>query len=173
MGSLLFEIGWRTMSKAEVPEGFTLALALVDAIPVLFFCAAAILFGVKLASALFALGAALAFVGGAGKVCWKLVIALAHKNIPWLGKQMRITMPLGFLLMIAGGAMRGSDALALLAEMGHMPSLALVLVWVGCMCAMGYFAGHRDQTSARDNWTEQLTNATGQAALLLAVLLAG
>lgn len=161
------------MSNSDVPEGFTLALALVDAIPVLLFGAAALVFGTKLASPLFTLGAALALIGGAGKVTWKLIIALAHKNLPWLGRQMRITMPAGFLLMIVGAAMCGGRALALATSLVCIPCLPLVLVWVACMCAMGYFAGHRDQTSARDNWIEQLTNACGQAALLLAVLLAG
>ena len=40
------------------------------------------------------------------------------------------------------------------------------------MCAMGHFAGHRNQGSARDNWVEQLTNALCQACLLAALLLA-
>lgn len=91
-----------TTSHNDIPEGFTLALALVDAIPVALFCASA----------------------------------------------------------------------AVLARLGQMPSLALVIAWVACMCAMGYFAGHRNQGSARDNWTEQLTNAAGQACLLAALLLA-
>lgn len=51
---------------------------------------------------------------------------------------------------------------------GFTLSLALVIAWLACMCAMGYFAGHRDQGSARDNWTEQLTNTAGQACLLAA-----
>ena len=50
-----------------IPEGFTLALALVDALPVAFFCAAAILAGVGIGSLLFMVGAAFAAVGGAGK----------------------------------------------------------------------------------------------------------
>jgi hypothetical protein len=161
------------MSNSDVPEGFTLALALVDAVPVLLFGAAAVAFGAKLSSPLFTLGAVLALLGGSGKVAWKLIIAVAHKNIPWLGRQMRATMPAGFLLMIVGAAMYGGKALALMTSLARIPSLPLVLVWIACMCAMGYFAGHRDQTSARDNWIEQLTNACGQAALLLAVLLTG
>lgn len=161
------------MSETKVPEGFTLGLALMDAVPVVFFCTAAIVFGAKIeASSPFWIGAALALMGGTGKVAWKLVIALAHKNMPWLGRQMRITMPLGFLLMILGCILQSKTAVRAIISLGTMPSAGFALAWIACMCAMGYFAVHRDQTSARDNWIEQITNAIGQAALLLAILAA-
>lgn len=73
-------------NHTDVPEGFTLSLAPVDAIPAALFCASAAVFGARLGSPL--------------------------------------------------------------------------------------FAGHRDQGSARDNWTEQLTNTAGQACPLAALLLA-
>lgn len=159
-------------SRIDIPEGFTLTLALVDAIPVALFCASAAVFGAQVGSPLFIAGAALAFLGCAGKVSWKLLIALAHRNVPLLSRQMRVTMPAGFVLMVAGTAMRAGQATAFLARLGQMPSLALVIAWIACMCAMGYFAGHRNQASARDNWVEQLTNTIGQACLLAALLLA-
>lgn len=165
-------LGNASQGEAPVPEGFTLTLALVDAVPVLMFCAAAIAFGARLKSALFVAGAALAFLGGAGKVSWKLVIALARRNIPALSRQMRVTMPLGFVLMIAGVALEGADALALLGELAALPSLVFLIAWVLCMCLMGYFAGHRDQADVRSNWIEQGVNALGQTCLLIAVLLA-
>ncbi len=158
------------LDKPEIPEGFTLALALVDAVPVLLFCGAAVLFGTKIESLPFFLGAILAFMGGAGKVAWKLTIALARKNVTWLGRQMRITMPIGFLLMLLGCALCGNATIRVVTSLGKMPSIAFMLIWLICMCAMSYFAMHRDQTNARDNWTEQLTNAVGQGALLLAIL---
>lgn len=145
----------------------------MDAVPVVFFCAAAVVFGAKIeAPSPFWIGAALALMGGTGKVAWKLVIALARKNVPWLGRQMRITMPLGFLLMILGCILQGKTAVRIIISLGTMPSAGFALAWIVCMCAMGYFAAHRDQTSARDNWIEQVTNAIGQAALLLAILAA-
>ena len=160
-------------SKASVPEGFTLQLALVDALPVLFFGVATLVLGAKMASPVFAIGAVLCFVGGAGKVAWKLVIALAHKNIPMLAKQMRILMPAGFAIMVAGAALSWQTAAPIFASLGSMPSIAFIVIWISCMFAMGYFAGHGDQTSARDNWIEQFTNAAGQAARLAAVLFLG
>lgn len=159
--------------KNDLPEGFTLALALVDAVPVALFCASAAVFGAQVGSRLFVAGALMAFFGGAGKVAWKLLIAVARRNVAWLGRQMRYVMPAGFALMLTGAAAHAGAAMAALARLGRMPSLALVAVWVACMCAMGYFAGHRDQGDARSNWIEQGTNALGQAALLAALLLAG
>lgn len=159
-------------NRTDIPEGFTLSLALVDAVPVALFCASAAVFGTQVGSPLFVAGSVVAFLGGAGKVAWKLLIALAHRNVPILSRQMRIVMPVGFLLMVAGAATRWGEAAAVLARLAQMPSLALVLAWLACMCAMGHFAGHRNQASARDNWVEQLTNALGQACLLAALLLA-
>ena len=160
-------------SADDLPKGFTLALALVDAVPVALFCASAAVFGARAASPVFIAGAFLAFAGGAGKVCWKLLIAVARRNVAWLGKQMRYVMPVGFALMIAGAAINHAQVAGLVAALIRLPSLAFLLAWLACMCAMGYLAGHRDQTDARSNWTEQLVNACGQAALLAALLLAG
>ena len=158
-------------NKSEVPEGFTLSLALVDALPVLFFGIATLVLGLKIGSALFAIGALLCFVGGAGKVAWKFVIALAHKNIPLLAKQMQFLMPVGFLLMIVGAIICGQRTLQVFGALASMPSIILMILWLACMCAMGYFASHADQNNARSNWIEQLTNTAGQAALLFAILL--
>ena len=165
--------GGKKPSADDLPEGFTLALALVDAVPVALFCASAAVFGARAASPVFIAGAFFAFAGGAGKVCWKLLIAVARRNVAWLGKQMRYVMPVGFALMIAGAVISRAQVAGLLAALVRLPSLAFLLAWLACMCAMGYLAGHRDQTDARSNWTEQLVNACGQAALLAALLLAG
>lgn len=162
-----------TAKKDDLPEGFTLALALVDAVPVALFCASAVAFGARAASPVFIAGAVLAFASGAGKVCWKLLIAVARRNVAWLGKQMRYVMPVGFALMVAGAAIHRTQAAGLVAALVRLPSLAFLLAWLACMCAMGYLADHLDQADARSNWTEQLVNACGQAALLAALLLAG
>ena len=138
-----------------IPEGFTLVLA-----------------GVEIGSPLFTVGAALAAIGGAGKVCWKLVLALARRDVPLLGRQMRVTMPTGFLLMIAGALCSPASAGALAQRIGTFPSAVFAIAWVACMGAMGYLATHRDQADARSNWVEQLVNAAGQACLLAAIALA-
>lgn len=69
-------------------EQFTLSLALVDALPVLFFGVAAAALGLKLHSALFFIGAVVCLLAGAGKVLWKLLLALKGKDVPFLGAQL-------------------------------------------------------------------------------------
>ncbi len=160
-------------ARADVPKGFTLGLALVDGLPVVLFCVSAIVLGMRLKSPLFVAGSVVALVAGACKVAWKLVIALAHKSIPALSRQMRYVMPVGFALMATGIATSWGSAAETLSGLATMPSAALLAIWVACMAAMAYLAGHRDQTSARDNWVEQGVNSLGQAALLAALLLAG
>lgn len=162
-------------AREDMPEGFTLTMALVDAVPVVLFCLSCIALGRRIGSASFVAGAALAFAGGTLKVGWKLAMALLHKNVPFLSRQMRYTMPLGFLLMIAGvvdAVVQGRlDPACAWAAATSMPSALLFLAWVACMGAMGYFAGHLDGLDARANWLEQGTNALGQACLLAGVLL--
>lgn len=48
----------------NVPEGFVLALALVDAVSVALFCASAVVFGTRVQSPLFVAGAAAAVLAG-------------------------------------------------------------------------------------------------------------
>ena len=88
------------MTKDIVPEGFTMRLALVDALPVIFFAGSMILIGQRFSSKLFMLGALLCLIGGFGKVLWKVIVVLKKRNVWPLFVQMRLLMPLGFLLMI-------------------------------------------------------------------------
>ena len=53
-------------------EGFTVSLALVDAIPVLFFGASMILVAERFGSPLFIAGASLSTAAGCFKVLWKM-----------------------------------------------------------------------------------------------------
>lgn len=165
--------GSKKRTGDDVPEGFTLALALVDAVPVALFCASAAVFGAQARSTVFVAGAAVAFLGGAGKVLWKLLLTTARRDVRWLNKQMRYVMPLGFALMAAGAAINSAQVAGLISRLTRLPSLACLAIWLVCMCAMAYLAGHRDQSDARSNWLEQCVNTCGQAALLAALLLAG
>ena len=99
---------------------FTLSLALVDALPVLFFGAAAAMLGVKLRSALFIVGAALCLLAGAGKVAWKLLLALRGKDVAILGAQLRYVMPAGFLLMLLGAFLAERETVRTLLHDGRL-----------------------------------------------------
>ena len=151
---------------------FTLSLALVDALPVLFFGAAAAVLGVKLQSALFLLGAALCLLAGAGKVVWKLLIALRGRDVALLGAQLRFVMPAGFVLMMAGAALADRETVrALLRAAVRLPSAAFFALGVVGVAAMIVCAGRFDRRDVRGNWIEQGINAAAQASVLAGVLL--
>ena len=151
---------------------FTLSLALMDALPVLFFGGAAAMLGVKLRSAVFILGAALCLLAGAGKVVWKLLLALKGKDVAILGAQLRWVMPAGFLLMMLGGFLAERGTLrTLLHAAARLPSAAFFALTIIGMIAMVVCAKKFDRFDVRANWIEQGINAAAQASALIGVLL--
>ena len=156
-------------------EGFTLALALVDAIPVLSFGISMVLIAGKFQSPLFMIGAALSVLAGCCKVAWKLVLGIAKKDLRWLNKPFVPMQATGFLLMLISfiigfGKISWS---AVLAGITSIPSLLFFLAWVGLMFFMGWYRKHKfSNDDAHSNWTAQIINAIGQTCLLLGILFA-
>lgn len=151
---------------------FTLSLALVDALPVLFFGVAAAMLGVKARSAVFLIGAALCLLAGAGKVVWKLLIALRGRDVAFLGAQLRYVMPAGFLLMMLGAFLAERGTLrTLLHAAARLPSAAFFALTIVGMIAMVVCAKRFDRFDVRANWIEQGINAAAQACALIGVLL--
>ena len=161
------------MTKDTVPENFTLPLALVDALPVLFFGGSMILIGLLFGSPLFLTGAALCFWAGAAKVLWKIIVVTKKKNVWWMFLQMRIVMPVGFVLMILAVVLNRNDInlSAVCAAVISFPSVIFFTVGVIGMVLMGVFAAKLDSADVRANWIEQLTNAVAQAAIFVGILL--
>ena len=161
------------MTKDTIPENFTLSLALVDALPVLFFGGSMILIGLLFGSPLFMIGAALCFWAGAAKVLWKIIVAAKKKNVWWMFLQMRIVMPIGFALMIFSVILNRNaiDLSAVFAAVISLPSVLFFAVGVIGMVLMGVFAAKLDSADVRSNWIEQLTNAIAQAAIFVGILL--
>ena len=160
------------MTKDTVPENFTLSLAVVDALPVLFFGGSIILIGLLFGSPLFLIGAALCFWAGAAKVLWKIIVVTKKKNIWWMFLQMRIVMPPGFVLMILAVILKRSaiNLPAVLAATVSLPSVIFFAVGVTGMVLMGIFAAKLDSSDLRSNWIEQLTNTIAQAAIFTGIL---
>ena len=151
---------------------FTVQLALVDALPVLFFGIAAVVLGLKLHSGLFSVGAAVCLLAGAGKVLWKLIRALGGGDIAILSTQHRFLLPLGFILMIVG-VVASDRALVkgLLGRAVHMPSILFFALSLVGAVAMVLVARKMDLSVARGNWVAQITNAAVQGCVLVGVLL--
>ena len=160
------------MTKDTIPENFTLSLALVDALPVLFFGGSMILIGLLFGSLLFLIGAALCFWAGAAKVLWKIIVVARKKNVWWMFLQMRIVMPVGFALMILAVILNRSEINlpAVLASVLSFPSVIFFAAGVIGMVLMGVFAAKLDSADVRSNWIEQLTNAIAQASIFTGIL---
>lgn len=156
----------------SVPEGFTLSMALMDCVPVAFFCVGAGVLATRFDSTLFRVGVVLIVLAGALKVCWKLVLALVRRDVRFLNRQMRYLMPAGFALALVSLIVDRDlwSPAAALAHVTAMPSLAFLIAGVAGMFLMSWFARHLDGRDARANWREQTVNAASQLCIMLAIV---
>ena len=156
-------------------EGFTVALALVDAIPVLSFGISTVILASRFDSPLFMIGAALSVLAGCCKVAWKMVLGLAKKDLRWLNKPFVPMQAAGFLMMLVSfvlGFGRISWS-AVGAAVLSLPSILFFAAWLGLMCFMGWYRKNKFRNDdAHSNWTAQIINAIGQTCLLLGILFA-
>ncbi len=160
------------MIKDIVPDGFTLSLALIDALPVLFFCASMIVISRIFSSNLFLIGALLCFIAGAAKVLWKIIVVLKKKNIWFLFLQMRILMPIGFAMILISLIMKRAEIsfAGMTAAFMSMPSMIFFVIGILGMVLMIVFAIKLDSSDVKANWIEQLTNGIAQAAIFIGLL---
>ena len=157
-------------------EGFTIGLALVDAIPVLSFGISMVIIAGRFQSPLFMIGAALSVLAGCCKVAWKLMLGIAKKDLRWLNKPFVPMQAAGFLLMLISFVIGFGriDWAAVGAAVIGLPSILFFAVWIGLMGFMGWFRKHKfSNEDAKSNWTAQIINAVGQTCLLLGILFAG
>ena len=157
-------------------EGFTLGLALVDAIPVLSFGISMVIIASRFNSPLFMVGAALSVLAGCCKVAWKLVLGIAKKDLRWLNKPFVPMQASGFLLMLISFILGFGkiDWVGVGSALISFPSILFFLGWIGLMGFMGWFRKHKfSSDDAKSNWTAQIINAIGQTCLLLGILFAG
>ena len=156
-------------------EGFTIGLALVDAIPVLSFGISMMIIASRFNSPLFIVGASLSVLAGCCKVAWKLILGIAKKDLRWLNKPFVPMQATGFLLMLISFIMGFNKVnwSGVLSAITGIPSILFFLAWIGMMGFMGWFRKHKfSNDDASSNWTAQIINAIGQTCLLLGILLA-
>ena len=156
-------------------EGFTVGLALVDAIPVLSFGISMVIIAARFRSPLFMVGAALSVLGGCCKVAWKMVLGITKKDLRWLNKPFVPMQAAGFLLMLVSfvigfGKINWANVGAAILS---LPSVALFIAWIALLGFMGWYRKNRfSNDDARSNWTAQIVNAVAQTCLLLGILFA-
>lgn len=160
------------MTKDIVPEDFSMSLALTDLLPVLFFGLSMVVIGLLFKSLLFLFGASLCLFAGFCKVIWKIIVIVKRKNVWWLFLQMRILMPIGFVIMILAGILSRnnvtfSETIGLALK---MPSALFFSLGIVGMILMTVFAFALDGSKAKNNWIEQITNAVAQLFIFLGLL---
>lgn len=156
-----------------VPEGFTLSMALVDCLPVLFFSISSAILATRFDSRLFRAGVLLVILAGALKAGWKFVVALRHRDLRFLNRQMRYLMPTGFLLIILALVIDRSrwSIAAVIRHITNVPALFLFLTGAAGLGLMVWFANKKDRRDAKANWKEQITNSVAQFCIMLGILL--
>ena len=156
-------------------EGFTVVLALVDAIPVLSFGISMVIIAGRFGSPLFMTGAALSVLAGCCKVAWKLVLGIAKKDLRWLNRPFLPMQITGFLLMLISFVLgfRQISWSGVLAGITSLPSILFFIAWIFLMFFMGWYRKNKfSNDDAHSNWTAQIINAIGQTCLLLGILFA-
>ena len=163
----------RVKKNSTVPEDFPLSLALMDALPVLFFDASMALVAGRFASVVFRLGAAVIVLASCGKVLWKLLLSLCRRNVLWLNRYFIPCQISGFALILLSFALnlRTIRWGSVLAQLTHFPSAVFFLLWLCGMACMSWYRKNRFDNSLKANWTAQLINTAAQGALLAGILL--
>ncbi len=149
----------------------SVGMAIVDALPVLCFSASMILIGQIYQSAVFMVGAVLCVLAGVGKVLWKLILAIAHKDVPILFRQFRFLMPAGFVLMIISLAINRPSLSALWKNVSSFPCNILFLIALIGFVVMGILGAKLDSSSKKANWIEQIVNLVAELCILFAVVI--
>ena len=157
-------------------EGFTLALALVDAIPVLFFGASMILVASRFSSISFIIGAVLSTLAGCFKVTWKLLLGLKNKDVKWLNKCFIPMQSAGWLIMLVSFVIgfKKINWNNVLSSVTSVPSIILFIIWIAMTGVMVWYRKNRFRNDdAKSHWTAQWINCICQAALFMGILFAG
>lgn len=153
---------------------FTLALALVDFIPVIAFGIGIILVYTKFPSPLFLIGAIASLAAGLCKVLWKLILGTKGKDIKWLNKIFLPLQSAGWLVMLLAVILnlRKIKFGAVFSAMTGLPQVIFFALWLVCIGGMVWFKKKRfARYDAKSNWIAEIINSVGQCSFLAAMLL--
>lgn len=156
-------------------EGFTLGLALMDAIPCIAFGIDMSLLAKPLSSPLFLLGAVVSLFAGLAMVFYKIMLAVFKKDYPVCKKIMPIGMTIGWLTMIIAAVINSSkiNLGAIWKAVSTAPAVIFFIAGIVAFIAFfTYFKTKFNADSAKDNWVEEILNAITQVCILLGVVFA-
>lgn len=162
------------MNLQEIPQ-YPLSLALLDAIPVIFFFVATLIIFRRLKSSLFLMGAVISFVAGTMQVIWKILVAVSEKNVYFLHSQFKYTMTIGFILMIVGIIIKckSIDWKTFFSKLVHLPSVIFLALIGLCFVAMLILAFTLGMKDVKSQWIEEGVNIIFQGSVLALVLCIG
>lgn len=160
------------INKNTVIEDFPLNLALVDLLPVIFFGLTSIFLGLIFNSLIFIIGALITFISGLLKVIWKIIVATKKKNIWFLFIQMRIIMPIGFLIMIVGFILYclNNDITLFFNSLFNITSIIFLILGLIGLVAMIICSIKLDSSDLKSNWIEEGINSVTQLFIFIAIL---
>lgn len=147
------------------PKDFTPSLVLVDCIPVIFFILGSYKMYMIFPYPLFLMGTIVCILAGAMKVIWKFCVVFLHKNIWILNRQLRVFMPIGFLLMLVSMFMNHFQWTLFLSY----PAIVFFIIGFICMICMSIFMKKLDGMNVHHNWIEQIVNCIGQACFCIGI----
>ncbi len=167
------------MSETKTSLEPTVGMTLLDAVPVIFFAASmtfvAMFFSAKSLAAgwIFGTGAFLSFLAGFGKVIWKLLLAVAKKDIQVFKKHFRVLMSSGFVFMLIPsvyyikkfGSAAGAGKI-----FSSIPGIICLLIGLGSFIAMCVYGAKADMDTAKANWTEEILNSVAQIFIFIFVI---
>ncbi len=162
------------INKNTIIEDFPLNLALVDLLPVIFFGLTSIFLGLIFNSLIFIIGALITFISGLLKVIWKIIVATKKKNIWLLFIQMRIIMPIGFLIMIVGFILYclNNDITLFFNSLFNITSIIFLILGLIGLVAMIICSIKLDSSDLKSNWIEESINSVTQLFIFIAILVA-
>lgn len=155
-------------------EGFTLGLALMDAIPCIAFGIDMSLLSRPLQSPLFLIGAVVSLLAGLAMVFYKIMLAVFKKDYPVCKKIMPIGMTIGWVSMIAAAIINRSKISlpGIWKAVTTMPALAFFIAGILSFIAFfTYFKTKFNADSAKDNWVEEILNGITQVCIMIGVML--
>ena len=153
-------------------EGFTVSMALVDAIPVLLFAASATILGSRFDSPLFITAVILMTLNSIRKVLWKLILGIKKKDISAFNKYFLPIQMTCMLLMIVSVVLGHKNIVwaGVLTQITSMPNMIFYILFFIMMIVMIWHKKVKFKNTAKDNWTAQFINMAAQLFLLLGLI---
>ncbi|ORX81423.1 hypothetical protein BCR32DRAFT_10916 [Anaeromyces robustus] len=161
--------------EEEKLPNYSVALSLVDFIPVILFYITTIVIARKLriyhnvGGILFFCGGSIMFISGVLQVFYKLLIAISEKKVAFLHSQFKFCMMIGLVLIIISIIISQSKINwgKVFRYIFRVPCIYFAITAIAACLAMFIFMFTLDSNKLSTNWIEEGTNVFFQSSLAL------